>query len=292
MHSSGAKGRAIGLLHPGEMGAEVGATLVSAGHTVYWIPIGRSKESTSRAEAAGLTPVADLDELTAKSEIVLSIVPPHAALDVAREIAGRAKFFVDCNAVSPQTAIEIESVIVSKGSTFVDGGIVGPPPFKAGTTRLYLSGELAGEVSQLFESTRLEAPVLPGGAGVASGFKNCYAAWTKGSDALLLAILSVARELGVEENLRQEWNRSKPELTARLHGAGWAAARKGWRWVGEMLEIAKTFQGANMPTGFHRAAAEIFDRSPHDPKANKDEDAVTFVVNGLTNSKAWDGEKK
>lgn len=292
MDSSGTSKKSIGLLHPGEMGAEVGATLVSAGHSVHWIPVGRSEESKSRAVAAGLTPAADLDDLTAKSEIVISIVPPHAALDVAKEVAGRAKFFVDCNAVSPATAIEIESVIVSKGSIFVDGGIVGPPPFKAGTTRLYLSGDRANEVSQLFESTRLEAPVLPGGAGVASGFKNCYAAWTKGSDALLLAILSVARDLGVEENLRQEWNRSKPELTARLHGAGWAAARKGWRWVGEMLEIAKTFQGANMPTGFHRAAAEIFDRSPHDPKANKDEEAVKFVVEGLTSSKSWEGDKK
>lgn len=275
----------IGLIHPGDMGAEVGACLTAIGHDVIWVPEGRSPETLARAKAANLRAVSSMDQLAAESDLVLSIVPPHGAVDVARALAGKTKLFVDCNAVSPDTAKEIEKILTSAGTDFVDGGIVGPPPAKEGTSRLYLSGTRAAEVAEIFAGSRLEAPILPGGAGAASGFKNCYAAWTKGSDALLLAILTTARNVGVEAELRKEWARSKPELTARLHGAGWAASRKGWRWVREMEEIAKTFVSAGMPAGFHQAAAEIFQRAPRNPKAEKDEAAVTATIDGLSLSK-------
>jgi hypothetical protein len=88
-----------------------------------------------------------------------------------------------------------------------------------------------------------------------------YAAWTKGSAALLLAVLGTARETGVEDALRAEWRRSLPELEARWQSASDAAAVKGWRWVGEMNEIASTFAAAGFPPGFHEAAAEMFDRA-------------------------------
>ena len=277
----------IGLLHPGEMGAEVGAALTAIGHKVLWIPEGRSKESADRAQAAGLTAVSNLEEMADQSEVILSIVPPHGALDVANLLAGKAKVFVDCNAVSPETSIEFEKIVTAKGSRYIDGGIVGPPPYNSGTTRLYLSGTDAKLIADLFTDSRVGAVVLPGGAGAASGFKNCYAAWTKGSDALLLAILSVAKNLGIEDELRSEWAHSKPELENRLYGAGWAAGRKGWRWVREMEEIAKTFSGAGMPSGFHMAAAEVFDRAVRDPKANKDQASLDFAIDGLVKSKPW-----
>jgi hypothetical protein len=38
------------------------------------------------------------------------------------------------------------------------------------------------------------------------------------------------------------------------------AAPKAWRFVGEMHEIAATFQSAGLPAEFHQAAAEIFRR--------------------------------
>lgn len=274
--------KTIGLVHPGEMGAEVGAALTAIGHEVLWVGQGRSPETQARAKAAKLRAVSSIDELAAQSDLVLSIVPPHGAIETAQALAGKAKLFVDCNAVSPDTAKEIEKIVTSQGTEFVDGGIVGPPPHKEGTSRLYLAGERAAQVADIFTGSRLGVVVLPGGAGAASGFKNCYAAWTKGSDALLLAILATARNVGVEEELRKEWARSKPELTARLYGAGWSAGRKGWRWIREMEEIAATFAAAGMPSGFHLAAAEIFQRAPRNPNAEKDEAAVTEAVDGLS----------
>jgi hypothetical protein len=85
-----------------------------------------------------------------------------------------------------------------------------------------------------------------------------YAAWTKGSAALLLAALAAAERLGVEAPLRAEWEHSLPDLPARAERARADATEKGWRWVGEMEEIARTFADAGLPAGFHQAAGEVF----------------------------------
>jgi 3-hydroxyisobutyrate dehydrogenase-like beta-hydroxyacid dehydrogenase len=236
------------------MGAAIGALLVQRGHEVLWLPRGRSEESARRARAAGLTRGDNLED----AEAILSVVPPHAAVDVARSVPDTPALVIDANAVSPMTAGEIGELV---GQRWVDGGIVGPPPRREGTTRLYLSGPHALEASLLFEGTRLEPIILTGSPVAASAVKMAYAAWTKGSGALLLAALASATANGVEDALRAEWGRSQPGLDARLESAADSAATKGWRWVGEMNEIAATFAAAGLPSGFHEAAAEMFERA-------------------------------
>jgi hypothetical protein len=88
-----------------------------------------------------------------------------------------------------------------------------------------------------------------------------YAAWSKGTAALLLAIRALARAEGVEETLLAEWGRSLPELLDQSERAGRSALAKGWRWVGEMEEIAHSMAAHDLPTGFHEAAAEVFRRA-------------------------------
>jgi 3-hydroxyisobutyrate dehydrogenase-like beta-hydroxyacid dehydrogenase len=244
----------IGLLHPGEMGAAVGRVLVEQGHDVLWQPQQRSQQTASRARSAGLTNVEDFSD----AEVILSVCPPHAALDVARSLQGTEALVIDANAVSPATARRGGELI---GDRWADGGIVGPPPMREGTTRLYLSGDHAVEASRLFEGTRLRAVVLGGSPVAASALKMAYASWTKGSAALLLATLASARATRVEEALRAEWRSSQPGLEDRLESAAASAATKGWRWVGEMNEIASTFSAAGLPPGFHQAAGEMFARA-------------------------------
>ena len=77
---------------------------------------------------------------------------------VARAVAGYGGVFVDANAVAPATVAAIGRIVEDGGARFVDGGIVGPPPARAGTTRLYLSGAAAPEVAALWR--RLLASVL------------------------------------------------------------------------------------------------------------------------------------
>jgi hypothetical protein len=234
----------VGLLHPGEMGAAIGAALQSAGHDVLWAADGRS--DATRARASAFTDVGNLAELVARCEVVFSVVPPHAAVEVAESLPRFDGVYVDCNAVSPKTARRVGAAV----GRFVDGGIVGGPP----APRLYLSGDDAASVAELFAGSPIEALVVAN----ASALKCAYAAWTKGTAALLLAIREFARAEGIEDALRAEWARSQPELAERLAAADRSAERKGWRFVGEMEEIATAFAADDVPRGFHDAAAAVF----------------------------------
>src|SRR5439155_490546 len=184
--------------HPGEMGSAVGDALRSAGHTVLWASEGRSAETVARA--AGFEDAGTTDELARRSDVILSVCPPHAALDVARSVAGFEGVYVDANAVSPATAREIGAAV----ERFVDGGIIGPPPREPGSTRLYLAGSEAQTVAGRFDGTTLDARVLPGEPGAASALKMAYSAWTKGTAAMLLAIRELARAEEVEPALLEE----------------------------------------------------------------------------------------
>jgi 3-hydroxyisobutyrate dehydrogenase-like beta-hydroxyacid dehydrogenase len=233
----------VGLLHPGEMGAAVGRVLQSNGFEVLWASEGRS--DATRERALSFVDAGTVSDLAAEADLVLSICPPHAALEVARELEGFDGVYVDANAISPMRAQEIAAI----HPLFVDGGIVGGPPDEPGTT-LYLSGSGAASVAALFVGSILEPRVVAD----ASALKMAYAAWSKGSTAMLLAIQEVARHFGVEE----EWRLAVPELAERLPRAEHSAATKGWRWIAEMDEIADTFAAAGQPEGFHRAAAQVY----------------------------------
>jgi 3-hydroxyisobutyrate dehydrogenase-like beta-hydroxyacid dehydrogenase len=256
----------VGLLHPGEMGAAVGQCLAGAGHRVLWAPEGRSPASAARAEAAGLT-AADggLAGLVRQADVIVSVCPPHAALDIARQVAGFGGVYVDANAISPVTAREVAGLVEAGGASYVDGGIIGTPPVVPGFIRLYLSGARAGEIQRLFAGSEVDARVIDGALRAASAVKMAYASWTKGSAALLLAARALARAEGVEETLLAEWSISQPGLDERSARAAESATAKGWRWIAEMEEIAATMAAAGLPGGFHQAAAEIYRRfSPAD----------------------------
>jgi 3-hydroxyisobutyrate dehydrogenase-like beta-hydroxyacid dehydrogenase len=253
----------VGLLHPGEMGAAVARCLAGGGHRVLWSPEGRSPATAARAEAAGLTATGDLAELVRAADIIMSVCPPHAALGIARQVAGFGGIFVDANAIAPATAREVAAIVEAGGAAYVDGGIIGTPPVAPGQTRLYLSGPRAEEVRRLFDGTAVDARVVDRdpAVGAASAVKMAYASWTKGSAALLLAARALARAEGVEAVLLAEWAISQPGLADRSAGAARSAAGKGWRWIAEMEEIAAAMAAAGLPEGFHQAAAEIYRRS-------------------------------
>ena len=84
-----------------------------------------------------------------------------------------------------------------------------------------------------------------------------FAAYTKGTTALLTTILAVAKKEGVLANLENQWGE---EFTGRTHSQVTRSTAKAWRFEGEMREIAATFDSAGFSCGFHEAAADIFSR--------------------------------
>src|SRR6476646_8550376 len=156
-------GDVVGLLHPGEMGAAIGAVLRQRAIEVLWASDGRSDETAARARAAGLADVKSIGALAQRADVILSVCPPHAARDVASVVGRFPGVYVDANAVAPATVREIAAGF----EDFVDGGIVGPPPGDS-PTHLYLSGSGAERVAALFAGTKVDARVVSDEIGAAS----------------------------------------------------------------------------------------------------------------------------
>ncbi len=256
----GASPTDILLLHPGAMGSAVGEVWHGLGLRVHWLPEGRSAASSRRAEAAGLLGT-DLDTALGRCTLVASICPPHAALTVAAQVfeRGYRGLYLDANAISPQASASIAELASRAGAQYVDGGIIGPPPRGNATARLYLSGPHAAELAPRLAGAGLSTQALAGGLCQASALKMAFAAWNKGAQALLADVHALADTHGVREALEAEWALLEPDAAERTRRM-LTNAPKAWRWSGEMREIADTFGAAGLPEGFHRAAAEVYDR--------------------------------
>ena len=245
----------IGVLHPGKMGVSIAAA--ASGRRI-WASADRSPETSKRAEAAGLEDVGTVMAMTREADLIVSVCPPEAAEAVAGEVAatGFAGIYVDANAISPASSRRIGD----RFGRYVDGSIVGGPVTPGSGTWLYLAGEEAESAAGWWEGSPLRTEIIGAEPGKASALKAAYAAWTKGSAALLLTARALAVAEGVEEELVEQWQHSIPELVARSDRTAGRVAPKAWRYQGEMEEIANALHAAGLPAGFHEAAAEAYSR--------------------------------
>jgi 3-hydroxyisobutyrate dehydrogenase-like beta-hydroxyacid dehydrogenase len=205
-----------------------------------------------------------MEKLVATCELVLSVINPGEALNVARHAAaamkktGRKIAFADLNAVSPQTARDADRMVREVGGMFIDGGIIGPPPRgENDKPRIYVSGPDA----YLFESIshpNLLMRVLSERVGDASGVKMCYAAMTKGTTALAVELLVAARKLGVEQALEKELRESRADVFDWQMKNIAVMPPKAYRWVPEMQEIAKTFGELGLTRRIFEGATDIY----------------------------------
>src|SRR5215472_4446750 len=114
---------AIGLLHPGEMGASIAAAAQKAGNEVYWASDGRSAATRARAEKLGLIDAGSLETLCRRCKVIVSVCPPHAAAAAANDAlaAGFRGLYLDLNAIAPQRAVAMAETMAAAGAEFVDG---------------------------------------------------------------------------------------------------------------------------------------------------------------------------
>ena len=273
----------IGVLHPGNMGISLAVSAKATGHDVCWASDGRSGQTRARAEEHGLTELESVEELCATTEGIISICPPHATEQVAREVAdhGFAGVYLEANAISPARAQGIAATISEAGAQYVDGGVIGSPAWQAGKTYLYLSGERAAAVADWFRDGLLATDVVGTGVSEASALKMCFAAYTKGTTALFFGILATSEAFGVREDLIKEWSRHSglADMAERAGGSAGGMTAKAWRWVDEMEQISQTFEAAGLHGGFHASAAEIFRRSA--PLRDVDDPSVDVVLQAL-----------
>ncbi|MCX4231775.1 NAD(P)-dependent oxidoreductase [Streptomyces ortus] len=252
----------VGILHPGSMGAAVAACAAANATAVLWCENGRSTASAERAAKFGLTPVATLSELLDRSDIVISLCPPAAAEDLARDVSEHrfAGVYVEANAINPERAKRIVALL-EHGTTVVDGGVVGSPPIRGKTPTLYLSGPaVASErIEALFAGTAVRTAVLGTEVGKASALKLSYASFQKTSRVLVALAVGMAREHGVDQELIEIASRRTDSYLSESQYVAKAAAR-AWRWGPELEEAADTLAAAGLPPEMLRAAASTLAR--------------------------------
>jgi 3-hydroxyisobutyrate dehydrogenase-like beta-hydroxyacid dehydrogenase len=256
------KKKHIGFLHPGAMGVSLAVTAQNTGYTAYWLSEGRSRESYKRAAKHNLVEMKAIDELCDRCSVLISVCPPHASTEVAKKVLGCSfkGIYTDVNAISPHRVKHIGQLMNDAGVEFVDGGIIGGPAWKPNTTWLYLSGRCANHVAACFAGGPLETEVIGVDIGRASALKMCFAANTKGTTALLCAIVAAAEKMGVRKELEKQWSRHGSEYVQNTLERIRAVTAKAWRFSGEMEEIALTLEAAGLPNGFHLAARDIYQR--------------------------------
>ncbi len=269
-----------GIINPGAMGISIAASARTSGHAVYWASAGRSADTGRRASEQSLLEVDTLADLCATCQVILCVCPPHAAEAVAAAVieAGFTGLYCDGNAIAPQKAQAIGDRMSAANIDFVDGSIIGPPAWKAGSTRFYLSGPSANQVAEIFEGAPADAIVIGEDIGQASSLKMVFAALTKGSTALLSAIYGTAEQLGVRDDLEREWAIRDADSVEQRRNQVRGVTSKAWRFAGEMQEIAATFEQAGIPPGFFLAARDVYQRMA----GFKDADAVPELEAVLT----------
>ena len=253
----------VGIVSPGAMGSAVADALARGGARVVATVAGRSERTARLAERAPLELLPDLGAVVATTDAVLSIVPPENAESVADNLAREARaagacpLMVDLNAIAPDTSRRLADVLGPAGCAFVDGSISGPPPWKADTTRIYLSGERASEAAAL-PITGVECIVVGPEVGSASAVKMSTASVYKGTSAILAHALLTAHANGVLEHVLDDLRSGSPELVANVARRLASAAAKSDRYVGEMREIALAQSAVGLTAVLFEAMAEVF----------------------------------
>ena len=269
----------VGIVSPGAMGSAVGAAYAQAGARVLATLEGRSERTRNLAERAGLELVPDLDAVVGESQLVLSIVPPGAAREVATAIAGSARrtnatpLVADLNATSPTTVRRIDAILEDAGLELVDGSISGGPPRADYTTRVYLSGPGAAALAAAAPAW-LDARAVGDEVGLASAVKMCTASMYKGSTAVLAHALLTAHAHGVLPQVLDDLHDSFPGQIDRAARTLAVSATKAERFVGEMHEIAGTQRAAGLTPSLFEAMAEVYEAFARTPLAAEAPEAI------------------
>ena len=253
----------VAILSPGAMGHAVGRVLAEHGVDIITCLAGRSERTHRLASAAGFTEMSTLEDLVCEVDLVLSILVPVDAEAIACQLAGALKatgaqpYIADCNAISPMRSAKIETIIQSAGGRFIDASIIGAPPGQGAPPRFYVSG-IHAEVMLPLDGKGIVVKSLGEIIGRASGIKMCYAALTKGTSTLQVALLTAAESMGLTEELRQELAYSQAAALQSMESTIPRLPPNAHRWVGEMEEIASTFAQVGVTSHFHLGAAAIY----------------------------------
>jgi hypothetical protein len=211
---------------------------------------GRGPQTGQRARQAGFEILGALPDVLATAGVVLSVVPPAAAVALAREVGAlpapaRPGVYVDLNAISPETVRAVEAAVAPSGMSFVDGAIHGMASQLRTRGTLYLSGPEAAAVARLFEGS-LRVRVLGDRPGQASAFKMLISGMAKGVVALFVEMALAARQAGLLDDLLACYREAYPSVMALVDRLLPTYPRHAARRGDELAEVEQTLRSLDV----------------------------------------------
>jgi 3-hydroxyisobutyrate dehydrogenase-like beta-hydroxyacid dehydrogenase len=255
--------RTVGIMSPGDMGSAVGQVLAKHGLTVIAALGERSARTRALAAAAGIADVGTLENLVRKVDLVMSVLDPDQAIAAAQRVAdamksaGARPLYADCNSIALQSSRKIGEIMKAVGAPFAEASIIGAPPRVPNRTRIYAAGPLAQDFAQLSQFG-LDVRILGPEEGKAKAIKICYATLNKGTQALFTESFVSAKRLGVLDVLMTELETSQRGLLKFAQDGLQQMPPKAHRWVGEMNELAATYQGIGLTPLMLAGAADMY----------------------------------
>jgi 3-hydroxyisobutyrate dehydrogenase-like beta-hydroxyacid dehydrogenase len=253
----------IGILSIGEMGFHWAKLLKSHGVEVLTYDRNRGEVSRKRAENAGVKSLESMNELVQQAELIVSIVVPSAATNVAAKVAeavsgtGRKGLvFLDANAISPMSADEIAKILKPAGVNFVDGCIIGSAAKMGKGTIVYVSGADAARMQDL-AAFQIPIKILGDKTNQASAFKVVYAGLTKGLQGLFCELLMGARRFGLLDEIRAQYEESFPGLLDKVAPSIIGLRIHAGRRAEEMDELKRTFNTQGLDSFMAPAAQQV-----------------------------------
>ena len=251
----------VGVLYAGEMGSAVGRLLSTRGIRVVTTVEERSERTKRSGDEAGIEVLPTLTDVKRVANIVISVVVPTAATNVANAYCSRGSapadaLYLDINSISPATVGRIEDCLTSADIQFVDGAIHGLAAQLESRGTLYLSGGSADRVARLFDGA-MRLRVLGDSCGPASSFKMMLGGMSKGLVALFLELGLVARRTEVLDELLTEAGHYYPGVMSAIERLLPTYPRHAARRGDELREVGQTIRATGLEPNMISAAEQI-----------------------------------
>ena len=270
----------IAILSPGNMGSAVGGQLNKAGYRVISCLDERSEYTKVKAREAGFLDVETLEKLVSEADLILSILDPGKAVKVAENVAKlihkieKKLPFADCNATSPATALKLKEMIEGAGGFFIDVGIIGGAPTSQNNfPNFCTSGPQASLLDEL-DGKGMFINFIGPQIGQGSAIKICNGAFNKGAFALYTSVMMAAEHFGFTDFLRERLPKSQAGNVEKLDEAIIRLPTLAERYVGEMEQVAETFESIGLTPQIHQGAADLFKFLSSSPLARQRRDDI------------------
>ena len=241
----------IGILFPGEMGSSLGKLLAEASFRVVTTLEGRGPRTARLCRDAGLEVLDSIGKVVRASNIVISLVTPAAASDVAEHfcdcahLSARAPVFIDANSISPSTVQTISRMVSRSRCRFVDASIHGLASRVRNQATMYLSGRGTQAIAELF-APAVRTKFLGEAPGTASAFKMLMAGMSKGLVALFLEMGVAARKFGLLDDLLAGYREFYPGIMIALERMVPTYPQHAARRSEEMGELEETLESIGL----------------------------------------------